>query len=95
MTSESGTAVDNEIEAFLRGWFGEETSNHQEGLRRSILHASPDYQRRLRGGLKRLIDDRELTTKDFFEATWLQIDDEAEVHRLLVDAYDRVFGAAG
>jgi hypothetical protein len=92
MTSESGAAMDNEIEAFLRGWFGEETSNDQEGLRRAILNASPDYQAHLREGLKRLIDDRELTTKDFFEATWLQVDDEEEVYRLLADAYDRVFG---
>ena len=84
--------MDNEIEAFLRGWFGEETSNDQEGLRRGILNASPDYQARLREGLEQLIDDRELTTKDFFEATWLQVDDEDEVYRLLADAYDRVFG---
>jgi hypothetical protein len=94
VTSEGETIMDNEIEAFLRGWFGEETSDDQEETRRDILNASPAYQQRLRDGLGRLIEER-LTTKEFFEATWLQVEDEGEVRRLLTDAYDRVFGAAG
>jgi hypothetical protein len=83
--------MDDEIEAFLRGWFGEETSDDREGLRRDILNAS--YQRRLKEDLEQLIEDRSLTTKEFFEATWLQVEDQDEVQRLLTDAYTGVFGA--
>jgi hypothetical protein len=93
LTREGETIMDDEIEAFLRGWFGEETSDDREGLRRDILNASSAYQRRLKEDLEQLIEDRSLTTKEFFEATWLQVEDQDEVQRLLTDAYTGVFGA--
>jgi hypothetical protein len=86
--------MDREIRAFLRGWFSDETRNDQDLLRRGILDATPEYRDELRTGLAELISVRQMTTDEFFKATWRQVDDEDEVYSLLTEAYDRIFGTA-
>ena len=84
--------MDPQISMFLQGWFSDETKGDPEGTRRSIENSPPEYQRALQQGLAEMISKRTLTTDEFWEITFVAVDDEEDLYRQLQEAYDYLFG---
>ena len=89
-----GRTVNAPVLDLLSAYFSEELVDERPGLRTSLDNSPAAERERIRRELADLIAGREMSTEDFWQATWQRFATEDEMYRELADAYRYLFGDA-